>query len=77
MKRKIPYGIMNWVEAVRECHFVDSTAYIRVLEDVKTPVFLRPTRFGKSLFRRPGWNHPVEAVVVEVCGSRVYNWFDV
>ena len=50
MKRKIPYGIMNWAEVVRECHFVDSMAYIRALEDVKTPVFLRPKRFGKSLW---------------------------
>ena len=50
MKRKIPYGIMNWAEVVRECYFVDSTAYIRALEDVKTPVFLRPKRFGKSLW---------------------------
>ena len=50
MKRKIPYGVMNWAEVVRECHFVDNTAYIRALEDVKTPVFLRPKRFGKSLW---------------------------
>ena len=50
MKRKIPYGIMNWAEIVRECYFVDSPAYIRALEDVKTPVFLRPKRFGKSLW---------------------------
>ena len=21
MKRKIPYGIMNWAEVVRECYF--------------------------------------------------------
>ena len=52
MKRKIPYGVMNWAEVVRECHFVDNTAYIRALEDVKTPVFLRPKRFGKSLWGR-------------------------
>ena len=172
MKRKIPYGVMNWAEVVRECHFVDNTAYIRALEDVKTPVFLRPKRFGKSLWcsmlgyyydvnfkdrfdalfgktdigraptplansflvlkfdflavpkpgfakpacliefkyftnaeaarekilgratpdaetvaqarryrdalpRRPGWNHPVETYVVEVCGNRGYNWFAV
>ena len=50
MKRKIPYGVMNWAEVVRECYFVDNTAYIRALEDVKTPVFLRPKRFGKSLW---------------------------
>lgn len=50
MKRKVPYGVMNWEEVVRECYLVDNTAYIRALEDVKTPVFLRPKRFGKSLW---------------------------
>ncbi len=48
-KRKIPYGVINWATLVRECHFVDNTAYIRRLEDVVTPVFLRPKRFGKSI----------------------------
>ena len=48
-KRKIPYGVMNWAELVRECFFVDNTRYIRELEPVKTPVFLRPKRFGKSI----------------------------
>ena len=48
-KRKIPYGVINWAEIVRECLFVDNTGYIRKLEDVETPVFLRPKRFGKSV----------------------------
>ena len=48
-KRKIPYGVMNWAELVRECFLVDNTRYIRELESVKTPVFLRPKRFGKSV----------------------------
>ena len=48
-KRKIPYGVMNWAKLVRECFFVDNTAYIRTLENVETPVFLRPKRFGKSV----------------------------
>ena len=48
-KRKIPYGVMNWATLVRECLFVDNTAYIRNLEEVTTPVFLRPKRFGKSV----------------------------
>ena len=31
--------------------YVDRTRFIRMLEDaVKTPVFLRPRRFGKSLW---------------------------
>ena len=48
-KRRIPYGVINWVELVRECFLVDNTRYIRELETVKTPVFLRPKRFGKSI----------------------------
>ena len=48
-KRRIPYGVINWAEIVRECHFVDNTAYISGLEPIKTPVFLRPKRFGKSV----------------------------
>ena len=48
-KRRIPYGVINWATLVRECLFVDNTAYLRRLEDVATPVFLRPKRFGKSI----------------------------
>ena len=48
-KRRIPYGVINWAEIVRECLFVDNTAYIRKLENVATPIFLRPKRFGKSV----------------------------
>ncbi len=48
-KRTIPYGVINWATLVHECHFVDNTAFIRILEDVRTPVFLRPKRFGKSI----------------------------
>ncbi len=48
-KRRIPYGVVNWAELVRECFVVDNTRYIRELETVKTPVFLRPKRFGKSI----------------------------
>ena len=49
VKRKIPYGVINWAKLVRECLFVDNTASIRTLEKVDTPVFLRPKRFGKSV----------------------------
>ena len=48
-KRIIPYGVINWATLVRECLFVDSTNYIRALELCRTPVFLRPKRFGKSI----------------------------
>ena len=48
-KRDIPYGVINWATLVCECLFVDNTAHIRSLEKVRTPVFLRPKRFGKSV----------------------------
>ena len=48
-KRIIPYGVINWATLVRECLFVDNTACIRKLEPCRTPVFLRPKRFGKSV----------------------------
>ena len=48
-RRDIPYGVINWATLVRECLFVDNTAYIRAFENVRTPVFLRPKRFGKSV----------------------------
>jgi len=32
--------------------------------------------YSKTLARRPGWNHPIDMTVVEVCGNTGYNWFD-
>ena len=49
-RRKIPYGVMNYEKLIRECYFVDNTSCIRELENVETPVFLRPKRFGKSVW---------------------------
>ena len=51
MKKRIPYGVINYAELIEENnYFVDKTNYIEKLESVKNPVFLRPRRFGKSLF---------------------------
>ena len=51
---KIGYGISNYESMVTEGrHYVDRTNYIHVLENVvqsKFLFFLRPRRFGKSLF---------------------------
>ncbi len=50
---KIPYGISNFEKMVMEnYHFVDKTRYIEQLENSDEPYifFLRPRRFGKSLF---------------------------
>ena len=47
----IPYAIADFA-ILRECgyYYVDKTQYIPLLERYKAPVFLRPRRFGKSLF---------------------------
>ena len=47
-KRNVPYAVMNWEELVTKCYFVDHTRFIPELEKCKTPVFLRPKRFGKT-----------------------------
>ena len=59
--RKIPYGVINWATLVRECHFVYNTV---------------ARAYRTALARRPGWNHPIAATIVEVCGNVGSNWFD-
>ena len=47
----IPYAIADFAELrERGYYYVDKTQYISLLEQYKAPVFLRPRRFGKSLF---------------------------
>ena len=51
MKRRIPYAVANYEEIIRDrYYFVDKTRFIHELEQYKIPVFLRPRRFGKSLW---------------------------
>ena len=53
MKKRILYGNANYEEIVSDNgYFVDKTQYIERLETIKNPVFLRPRRFGKSLWCR-------------------------
>jgi len=53
MKKRVLYGVADYVELVeKNGYFVDKTAYIETLEQVSNPVFLRPRRFGKSLWCR-------------------------
>lgn len=50
-RRQILYGVANYETMVRENgYFVDKTRFIRLLEKYHSPVFLRPRRFGKSLW---------------------------
>ncbi|MCP4138325.1 MAG: AAA family ATPase [bacterium] len=51
--KKIPYGISNFEKLTKEdYYFLDKTAFIEELENLGSPYlfFLRPRRFGKSLF---------------------------
>lgn len=51
MQRLTPYGISNFETIIDEQrYYVDKTHYIEKLEQFNFPVFLRPRRFGKSLF---------------------------
>ena len=50
--KKIPYGIIDYQELQTENYeYIDKTMYLQKLEDVgKRLIYLRPGRFGKSLF---------------------------
>ncbi|HHL19439.1 MAG TPA: AAA family ATPase, partial [Thiothrix sp.] len=51
MKKRVLYSVANYAEIVRDQgYFIDKTHYLAKLERVKNPVFLRPRRFGKSLW---------------------------
>ncbi len=51
--KEIPYGISNYEELIEEnYYYVDKTSYIEKLESLaqKRVMFLRPRKFGKTLF---------------------------
>jgi hypothetical protein len=51
-KKKIPYGISNFKNLIlKDYLYIDKTHFIEILEEqVDYAIFLRPRRFGKSLF---------------------------
>ncbi len=50
-RKKLPYAVSNFEEILEEGYYVvDKTSFIRELEIFKVPVFLRPRRFGKTLW---------------------------
>ncbi|MCP4150998.1 MAG: AAA family ATPase, partial [bacterium] len=50
-KKKILYGVANYKKMVeKNGYYVDKTGFIHLLEEYQNPVFLRPRRFGKSLW---------------------------
>ena len=51
--KKLPYGISNYEELIEDgYYYVDKTQYIEKLENLpeKKIMFLRPRKFGKTLF---------------------------
>lgn len=50
--KKIPYGVSNFERVIKDNYiYVDKTKYIEILEDYGPyQFFIRPRRFGKSLF---------------------------
>ena len=53
MIKKLPYGISNYEELIEDnYYYVDKTRYIEMLENLaeKRIMFLRPRKFGKTLF---------------------------
>ena len=51
MMRKIPYGESDYKTLIEENYiYIDKTMYIEKLENHKKVIYVRPRRFGKSLF---------------------------
>ena len=50
--KKIPYGISDYGLLIKDnYYYIDKTMYLEELENIgRTLVFLRPRRFGKTLF---------------------------
>jgi len=50
--KRIPYGVANYERVVQtNCYYVDKTMYLRTVEEAGDYLFfIRPRRFGKSLF---------------------------
>jgi hypothetical protein len=57
------YGMSNFESIILEKrYFIDKTAHIAKLERVKYPIFLRPRRFGKTLFTETlRWYYDIKA----------------
>ena len=50
-RKRVVYGNANYADLVQKNgYFVDKTEFIAKLELVENPVYLRPRRFGKSMF---------------------------
>ena len=48
---KIPYGISDFKKIIDEWYtYIDKTMYIEKLENYPSAMYVRPRRFGKTLF---------------------------
>jgi len=63
MKRLTTYGMSSFESIISDKrYYVDKTSYIEKLEKTKYPVFLRPRRFGKTLFTETlRWYYDIKA----------------
>ena len=63
MKHLTTYGMSSFESVMSDKrYYVDKTMYIEKLEQVKYPIFLRPRRFGKSLFTETlRWYYDIKA----------------
>ena len=60
MVKILPYGISNYKQLIENDYiYVDKTKHIELLENLHSPyiIFLRPRRFGKSLFTSVLYNY--------------------
>ena len=76
MNLKMPYGISNYEELITEdYYYVDKTKYIAKLENLpeKRIMFLRPRKFGKTLFTSVLENF--SSLVYK--NGRVRKWYEV
>ena len=51
--KKLPYGVSDYERLIKnDYYYVDKTMYIEKLENLAEPyiMFLRPRKFGKTLF---------------------------
>jgi hypothetical protein len=63
MERLTTYGKSNFERIILEKrYYIDKTAYIKKIEKISHPIFLRPRRFGKTLFTETlRWYYDIKA----------------
>ena len=67
--KKLPIGVENYIDVVKDCYYIDKTLIIKELLSLPATsvvLFTRPRRFGKSLmlsmintFFKGGWKSTI------------------